>query len=353
MTEAEMLLNFRFLSEAVSALFSLFLGIFVLWKRYEKPIGRVIAGIAFVSFYYNAFQILFLFFPQVWIVRLGYAGAIMLIPILIEFPTVVLEGKYTLPRHRYIALSLTAFFLAALPTSYMFRDTLDPQASIPLALGGPMMIVYAFAKGAILLRIFIIMILAYKNSTDDLLKRRILFILVGEAFYALCSLHDVLLRQQIFWVFAFPIVEWATLSFMLIVAYATLRYQLLEMDVFLSYGIYYFLLTVAIAGVYKVVENFLDNNLKQFISLNSYWGQFLPAFVIAILIQVLRDMVMRLIDRVFLTEEQRQWKILRSPDIRFLFLDHRRDELVALRDEFNQVIESLDKELSSDKIQKR
>ncbi|MBF0503409.1 MAG: hypothetical protein HQM09_25055, partial [Candidatus Riflebacteria bacterium] len=166
-------------------------------------------------------------------------------------------------------------------------------------------------------------------------------ILLGEIFYILCALHDVLLRQQLFWIFDFPIVEWATLAFMMIVAYATLRYKLLDIDIFIGIGIYYSLMTLAIAAVYHQVENFFENTLQAFVSADSWVIQLLPAFFVALCFGLIRDISMRLTDTFFLHPEQRQMRIFREPNFQYLFLENRREELTALRDEINCLLTSL------------
>ncbi|MBF0503410.1 MAG: hypothetical protein HQM09_25060, partial [Candidatus Riflebacteria bacterium] len=147
------MLTIRLFSQTIAAIFSLALGSFIFYSGPRKPLNRVLSGIAIVSFFYNLFQILFNLYPNVWFVRIGYAGAILLIPLLTEFPDVVLENRYARPRTRAVACIIALVFLSSLPTELMFQDRMDRTGSAPLALGGPMMIVYAAVMGWALLRI--------------------------------------------------------------------------------------------------------------------------------------------------------------------------------------------------------
>ncbi|MFZ2957806.1 MAG: hypothetical protein WA705_13035 [Candidatus Ozemobacteraceae bacterium] len=331
----------RLVSQGVSAIVSLALGSFVLFQGPRKPINRVLSGIAFASFFYNLFQIIFNLYPNVWFVRTGYAGAILLIPLLTEFPDAVLENRYARPRTRRVVVGITIFFLACLPTELIFLDRLDRMGSAPLALGGSMMLVYAAVMGWALLRIAYRFIKTGWKCQNEMLRRRIEFILLGELFYVLCAVHDVLLRQQLFWIFDFPIVEWATLGFMFIVTYATLRYKLLDIDTFLGIGLYYSLMTLAVAAVYRQVENLFENTLQVVVPADSWVVKLLPAFFVALLFGLIRDLSSRLTDAFFLKPELRPLKIFRNPNFQYLVLDNRREELTTLRNELDGIIAAL------------
>jgi len=158
-------------------------------------------------------------------------------------------------------------------------------------------------------------------------------------FYSACALHDMLLRHEVFWVFSFPIVQLATLAFMVIVVYATMRFKLIDVDIVLGVSVYYMLLTLGTASIYKFVENLLENTLKNHVSSDTWWAQMLPAFVVALLIGPFREIVQRLIDWLFLDPSYRKLKVFRAPNFQFLTLDSRIDELTALRDELSFVID--------------
>jgi len=312
---------------------------FVLARARHQPVNRVIAGIATASMLYNVFQVLFFLLPTIWFVRAGWIGTILLIPLLAEFPDTVLEGRYARLRTRGFAWAATTVFLLALPTEMIFRSQLEMTPDGPLAIGGPLMKAYALVMGILLVRIAYRLVRARLTHDDEMMRRRVEFILLGEAFYCLCALHDMLLRHQIFWVFEFPIVEWATLAFMIIVVYATMRFKLIDIDVVIGTGVYYMLLTLGTAALYKTVENVLQNDLQKYIDETSWWAQILPSFAVALLIAPANMLIQRLTEGWFLEPEFRKMEIFRNPNFQYLVLNGRVEELRKLRSELDRLVD--------------
>ncbi|HOY68017.1 MAG TPA: hypothetical protein PLP29_14100 [Candidatus Ozemobacteraceae bacterium] len=331
--------SLRLATSLISAGISALVGWFVLGRARQQPVNRVIAGIATASMLYNIFQIIFQILPSIWFVRAGWIGTILLIPLLAEFPDAVLEGRYARTRTRAMAWSAATVFLLALPTNLIFRGELELTPDGPLAIGGALMKGYAFAMGVLLVRIAYRLLKARFTHPDEMMRRRVEFILLGEAFYCLCALHDMLLRHQIFWVFEFPIVEWATLAFMIIVVYATMRFKLVDIDVVIGTGVYYMLLTLGTAALYKTVENILQDDLKKYIDEHSWWAQILPAFAVALLIEPANMLIQRLTEGWFLEPKFRKMGIFRSPNFQYLVLNGKLDELRKLRSELDQLVE--------------
>jgi len=329
----------RLATSMISAGISGLVAWFVLaWARHQ-PVNRVIAGIATASMLYNVFQVLFFVLPTIWFVRAGWIGTILLIPLLAEFPDAVLEGRYANKRTRGLAWAATAVFLAALPTEMIFRSGLEMTPDGPLAIGGPLMKAYAFVMGVLLIRIAYRLVKARLTHEDEMMRRRVEFILLGEAFYCLCALHDMLLRHQIFWVFEFPIVELATLAFMIIVVYATMRFKLIDIDVVIGTGVYYMLLTLGTAALYKTVENILQNDLQKYIDETSWWAQILPSFAVALLIAPANMLIQRLTEGWFLEPDFRKMEIFRNPNFQYLVLNGRVEELRKLRSELDRLVD--------------
>lgn len=331
--------SLRLATSLISAGISGLVAGFVLSRDRQRPINRVIAGIATASMLYNLFQILFLIQPTIWFVRAGWIGTILLIPLLAEFPDAVLDARYARTRTRRLAWTATAIFLLTLPTEMIFRSGLEITPGGPLAIGGPLMKAYAFVMGVLLVRIAWRLIKARLTHEDEMMRRRVEFILLGQAFYCLCAVHDMLLRHQLFWVFEFPIVEWATLAFMIIVVYATMRFRLIDIDVVIGTGVYYMLLTLGTAALYKTVENVLQSDMEKYIDESSWWAQILPSFAVALLIAPANMLIQRLTEGWFLEARFRRMSIFRSPNFQYLVLNGKVDELRRLREELDQLLD--------------
>jgi len=327
---------------AISTIISLAVALFTISRGTQRPAHVVLSGIGFSAAIYNIGHILFLWEPSLLWTRFGWLGSIALIPILAQFPDALLQERFARTRTRRLALSAAVFFLAILPTDLMFEPALNRFGEDFVAMGGPFMKFYAFVMAVLLIRIAFRLVKAWRTTTDEMLRRRVEFILLGEIFYCLCTLHDQLLRHQIFWVFSFPIVDWATLAFMMILVYATMRFRLIDIDVVLSLGIYYSLLTLGTAFLYFSVENLLQNYLGAYIQLNSWWAALLPAMGVALLIGPSRGLIQKLIDRFFLLSPYRKMRLFQSPNFQFLVLDKRVNELKQLESELKTVINDID-----------
>lgn len=332
------------LSPLITAIVSLFVGIFVLLRAQRRPTTLTIAGFALASAFYNLFRTFFVWSPDLTLIKVGWAGAILLIPLLAEFPDAVLDDRWARPRTRRLAWAATLWFLALLPGEGMFLSRLEDMGASRIALAGPWMPVYAAVMTILLIRLGYRLLWEWRYGDDALRRRRVEFILLGEAFYCLCALHDMLLRHQLFWVFPFPIVDWAALAFMLIVMYATMRYRLLDLDVVLGIGVFYALLTFGTAAVYKGVESLLENLLEQRLGLQAWWAGLVPALVVTLVFGPLQNLIHWLIDRLFLPAEVRDRRLFHRPNFQFLVLDRRTDELKALRQDLDDIIARLEQE---------
>jgi len=80
-----------------------------------------------------------------------------------------------------------------------------------------------------------------------------------------------------------------------ILAYAILRYNLMEIDLFFSIGLVYTLLTAILAGILELLENGLQNILD----LSSGWTTIVSTLFIAALFSPMKDLLVRLVDRLF------------------------------------------------------
>ncbi|NLI78401.1 MAG: hypothetical protein GX442_18430 [Candidatus Riflebacteria bacterium] len=330
------------MSPLVTAVVSLFVGIFITLRARRRPTTVVIAGIAVASAFYNFFRTLFAWDPELLLIKVGWAGAILLIPLLAEFPDAILDDRWARPRTRRLAWVAAAWFLAQLHGDGMFLPTLEDMGGNRIALAGPWMPLYAGVMAVLLVRLGYRLVREWWSGADEMRRRRVEFILLGEVFYCLCALHDMLLRHQLFWVFPFPIVDWAALAFMFIVLYATMRYRLLDLDVVLSIGVFYSLLTVGTAVVYNGVETLLESLLERNLGMQAWWAALLPALVVAVSFGPLQKLIHWLIDRLFLPAGLRERELFRGPNFQYLVLDRRVAELKALRDDLDQVISRLE-----------
>ncbi len=80
-----------------------------------------------------------------------------------------------------------------------------------------------------------------------------------------------------------------------ILAYAILRYQLMEIDLIFSIGLVYTLMSALLAGFLELMENTLQNVLD----VSETWSTILSTLVIAAVFSPLKDLIVSLVDRFF------------------------------------------------------
>lgn len=328
----------RIITPTLSAFVAVALAIFVLWRAPSRWAKRIFAGIAAVAAGYNLLQIAMFLDPAVWLVKLQYLAAIFLIPLFAEFPDALLDNRPARPRTRALAWLAAGFFIATLPGDWLIRNELAVIGQSAQGTGGPMLAGYSVVVGILLLRIAWRLLRARFSHYDELVRRQAEFLLIAEALYAICALHDILMRQGLINGFTIPIVDWGTLGFMMVVAYVTLRYRMLDLDIVLGLSIYYSGLTLGMATAYFSFEVLLENHFQRFLGSDSLLAEFLPAMIVVMLFGPLRYVMQRLIDAWFLAADLRRFELMRGPNFLVLFLDRRTDELRALRAELDELI---------------
>ncbi|RCK81713.1 MAG: Serine phosphatase RsbU, regulator of sigma subunit [Candidatus Ozemobacter sibiricus] len=80
-----------------------------------------------------------------------------------------------------------------------------------------------------------------------------------------------------------------------LLAYAILRYQLMEIDLIFSIGLVYTLLSALLAGFLELMENTLQNILN----VSETWSTILSTLVIAAVFSPLKDLIVGVVDRFF------------------------------------------------------
>jgi PAS domain S-box-containing protein len=203
---------------------------------------------------------------------------------------------------RFVQRAPVLRFLPYLPAAYLtFRSILSvydisrPWGYINWWLNG-----YLFAAVGIF---FLLGMLVYRlvKPPSPLVRQQSRIILLG-ATLAFLPVVPWLLVTVLGHTVSFPVQVYAPLFtlFPLSVAYAILRYRLLDADRVLSQGVAYGALTSLVIAAYFAVVN----GLSQFFAVEASNPVLLPLFVLALvlLFNPLRNWIQRLVDRVFFRE---------------------------------------------------
>jgi signal transduction histidine kinase len=147
---------------------------------------------------------------------------------------------------------------------------------------------------------------AYRRSRDIPQRNRIRYLLFGVGAVVAGTLSNFVPTFQ-----AYPIDRAANLVNALIIAYAILRYQLLDITLVIRKGLMYSSLTALLAGVYLLTVFIFASVVRSYV-----YGSLIPAIIIAatvaVAFQPMRDRAQVLIDRLFFREKYDAQLMLRE-----------------------------------------
>jgi signal transduction histidine kinase len=227
---------------------------------------------------------------------------------LILAPALTLHFFMTFPKERWLVRTPWWFFLY-LPSLVLMVPTLGAFAQAVRAGTGVFhaprfqaLTTVAFAYlvlGAILG--LVSMAYAYVTTPHSILKRQLQWVIWGLACAIVTSTADILLtllEMQSYEVWGLLLL--GTFPLPVALAFAILRYRLLDIDLVVNRSVVYGLLTAALATVYLFLISVLSNALGMAAGSGGYTVLlFLSALLIGVLVNPLRARIQRLIDQTF------------------------------------------------------
>lgn len=136
------------------------------------------------------------------------------------------------------------------------------------------------------------------KTGSDFLSRRVSYTFAGLVLPAAAGSMYVALGRYFLGgstVYTFGVFPALSVIMSGLIAYAMLRYQLMEIDRFFAVGLVYTLLTLILAGGIELLENFLQGVFH----LSGTWNTILVTLLVAALFAPLRDALGRVVDRWF------------------------------------------------------
>jgi len=205
-----------------------------------------------------------------------------------------------LPQDRWLwlALAVPVALSIATATGYMVEYVrLTDSGRIEFGLGEALPI-YAIYWISSLGYACWILVRAYRYTVDPVRRNRIRYPLIGMGFVFLGSLTNVSPALG-----AFPIDQAANFVNALLLTYAILRYQLLDISVIIRKGLVYSIPTGALATVYLLIVLAAERLLVTFVGYQLLVLSVLVAAITAVAVQPLRDRLQLFIDRLFFREK--------------------------------------------------
>ncbi|MBN1890143.1 MAG: hypothetical protein JW850_19250, partial [Thermoflexales bacterium] len=271
----------------------LVIGIWVFRMRYRQAVGRVFAlmccGVAVMTGLLfdliTTHQLSWLWTGSVPLVGGAMIGLALLFP----------QEQRLAARWQALRwlpyLPTLALFLYGLRVVY---DMADPLAYIPAWR-------YGYYYGGLGLLAFIGMI-AYRRffSSSPIVRRQSNVILWG-TFLAFVPVGVYVVRALfgmttvlVPWVYMLPLV-----LFPLAIAYSIVRYRALDIDMVVSRGVSYALLTAVIVGVYFLMINAVSLLLRSTVEVHTPWLIAALVLVVAVLLDPARDRIQHAVDAIF------------------------------------------------------
>ncbi len=170
----------------------------------------------------------------------------------------------------------------------------------------------------------------YATTSNSLLRRQVQWILWGLSCAVVISLVDMVLT-------ALQMQTWEVYNLLLLgliplpasVAFAILRYRLLDIDLVINRSVVYGLLTACLGALYLLLISFLSTALGIAVGSKSYaLVVFLSALFIGVLVNPVRARIQAVIDRAFFRQQVDyqhaliQWSENLSTSLRFADLAH-------------------------------
>jgi hypothetical protein len=210
--------------------------------------------------------------------RLGYAGAFLLLPVMLNLPAAVLGRPLPPSGVQRALLLIVAGFVSMSYSDMMFG--IDPVTgqigragwmfalALPFFLLGTLHYVGTFATE----------LLAHP---DAVMRNRVGWLLLGTAAFVAASIPDLMRRTAIADPFGEPVAAAGVLVFLSSTAYAVLRHHLIDVELVISRGIVYSALIPILALAYVATGEALEQGTQKVIPAGSMAGGIIAALVVA------------------------------------------------------------------------
>lgn len=334
--------------EVVSIVLSLGLALACLQRGRWRPAYRYLLVLCLAAAGYELAQIGYQTSADpaarlMW-VRIGFEGAFLCLPVLLNLPCAILERMEPPAAVRALGWAGFALLGSLAWTDGMFYN--DPRTGL-VGHFGPF---FVLAVPLFVLGVghFVgTFIREINRNPDPQVCNRIAWVLLGTCGFIAAAVPDVMRRTGLVDVFGRPVAAVGVMFFLFCTTYAVLRHRLMDIEVAISRGIVYTALVPALAGVYVAVGETCEQITAKLVHADSWTASIVAALGVAMLFEPLRRTLERRVDYYFIRDEDMVDSLRRLEKVAALVVAEDVDGLKRLGGELATVIERLENKRES------
>ncbi|MFA6587637.1 MAG: histidine kinase N-terminal 7TM domain-containing protein [Patescibacteria group bacterium] len=243
--------------------------------------------------------------------RVSYFFASLIMPFLILF-VYNFPFKTSFKNKNYFIIIIPAILSVFLSFGPWFVKSIEIKEKINFYVNGNLHLFYTLSIGLYLIIYCYIYFKKFKQA-NPIEKSKLKYIVIGLIITALFSIYFDLLYPYIH-----KIEAWSggvygsptTIIFTLSVAYAILRYRLLDIRIVIQKSFVQLMTFVILFAIYAYALILIQNVSSKSVALNNNTGLLITIFVIALTIEPLRKWIYKLIDGIFENKEKQRQEAL-------------------------------------------
>ena len=172
---------------------------------------------------------------------------------------------------------------------------------------GPLVVVIAVSNYGFLAYAIATLLQAYQRAASDLERNRLRYLLLAIVMILLGTLANFVPPLQVY-----PVEVTTNIAGALLISYAILRYQLLDITFVVRRGLAYSILTAGIATVYLLGILLFERLARAALGFSAFLVPVLLAMVAAVLLQPWRDKAQAWVDRLLFREKYDSQRMLQE-----------------------------------------
>lgn len=208
----------------------------------------------------------------------------------------------------FLVWLITVFALATDPGHLIIRDiAYDEVARLYVPDFGPLIVVIGAPNFAFMGYGLAALVSGYRKATSELEHNRLRYLLLAVVISLLGALANFVPSLR-----AYPVDVTANIISALLLSYAILRYQLLDITLVVRRGLAYSSLTAAIALVYVLSILLFERLVRAMVGFGAFLVPIVMAMLAAILLQPWRDKAQAWVDRLLFREQYDAQRMLQE-----------------------------------------
>ncbi|HCJ66168.1 MAG TPA: hypothetical protein DHV62_02280, partial [Elusimicrobia bacterium] len=307
-------LNPHSLSPFIAGLASFLLAFFVYSKDKKNLINKTFAlsSIALAIFNFNIFGLCLApneIFAIHW-TRIFRLGFLLVPPTFVHFTLAITRNKNEIKSKILYISYLIALIFIILNWTGNFEDRFIKTEWTYMPRGGTVYTIFVINLVVFICYSLFELIQKYRRATSTLEQNQLQYVFVGAAVAVLIGATNLFLAYG---VRVYPFGSLGYIAYTGIVAYAIVKYQLMDIRVVISKGFAYASLVGAISGIYVLTVGIFQGIFgTTVLAQSSFLVNAFAAMIIAATFQPLKNRIRSTVDKIFFKEKYDPQKILKE-----------------------------------------